>query len=150
MNVALLRQHAAAGRPVPPILRSGVHWQPDEFRGKPAETWDNLDIVRARGYGDCEDLASWAAAELRVTKKIPARAIVRPSTTPGVAWHCVVELPGGQILDPSVKLGMYDWRKKHPRAHHGPLGADMARALKAVSTKAGAWAAALERAKGRP
>lgn len=150
INVALLQQYAQAGRPVPPLLRAGVHWQPDELRGKPAETWDNLDVVRRRGYGDCEDLASWAAAELRFTKGIAARAIVRPSSTPGVAWHCIVELPNGQTIDPSLKLGMREYRAAHPKAHHGPLGADLVRAVDALARKTAQWRASVRRAKGLP
>jgi hypothetical protein len=84
----------------PPLYRSGVRYRRDK-----GETWDSCRVVLKRGYGDCEDLAAYRAAELR-TQGIPARAIVQRSHTPGVAWHCVVRYPDGRIEDPSRKLGM--------------------------------------------
>lgn len=102
MNQQQIRVAAREGRPVPSVYRAGVHWQRDH-----GETWDTIQIVRQRGYGDCEDLASWRAAELR-ERGIPAHAVVRRSNTPGVAWHAVVQWPNGQIEDPSAKLGMYN------------------------------------------
>lgn len=120
LNVQLLRQHAAAGHPVPELYAAGVHWQPDREKGRVVETWDTIDVVRKRGYGDCEDLAAWRAAELRWRQGVPARAVVRRSNTPGVAWHAVVELPDGKILDPSVRLGMRQWQA----AHRPPVAGD--------------------------
>ena len=100
LNMVQLRAHGAQGRPVPPLMRAGVRWRRDK-----GETWDTIDIVRQRGYGDCEDLAAWLAAELRL-KGIAAKAVVKRSRTPGVAWHAVVQLPSGAISDPSARLGM--------------------------------------------
>lgn len=173
LNLALMRQHAKDGNPVPPLGCAGVHWQPDSERGKPAETWDSIDVVRKRGYGDCEDLASWLAAEYRYKRHIFAKAVVRPSRTPGVAWHCVVDLPGGQTLDPSAKLGMYAYHDARiaggtpaqcaaaaaadvaKRRECGPgtkvasaggpeVGRDLARALRAVDKRVSAWATRIE------
>lgn len=102
LNVQMFRTRAAQGRPVPSVYKAGIHWQRDK-----GETWDTADIVQRRGYGDCEDLAAWRAAELRL-RGVAASAVVRPSNSPGVAWHAIVELPNGQFEDPSAKLGMYD------------------------------------------
>lgn len=96
LNQQLLR----AGR-CGPLYKAGVRYRRDH-----GETWDACTIVKQRGWGDCEDLASWRAAELR-NAGIAARAVVVRSRTPGVAWHCVVRLPNGKIEDPSAKLGMY-------------------------------------------
>lgn len=98
--VALNRQLLRAGR-CGPLYQSGVRYRRD--RG---ETWDACTIVQRRGWGDCEDLASWRAAELQ-NSGIDARAVVVRSRTPGVAWHCVVRLPSGKIEDPSARLGMH-------------------------------------------
>lgn len=97
LNVVILRQ--GRGR-IPSVYKAGVRWKRDV-----GETWDTVDKVLERGYGDCEDLAAWRAAELRL-QGVKARAIVRPSRTQGVAWHAVVLLPSGQVEDPSRKLGM--------------------------------------------
>ena len=85
---------------IPPLYRSGIRYRRDK-----GETWDSAQVCLRRGYGDCEDLAAYRAAELRC-QGIPARAVVRRSRTPGVAWHCVVCLPGGKYEDPSRRLGM--------------------------------------------
>lgn len=54
---------------------------------------------------DCDDLAIWRAAELRVRfGKARARAV--PIRSPGIGWHVLVEHGDGQIEDPSVQLGM--------------------------------------------
>ena len=86
-------------RPRPELYKSGVRYRRDT-----GETWDSADIVYRRGYGDCEDLAAIRAAELRLAG-VPARAVVRHSSTPGVAWHCVVQV-GRRYEDPSARLGM--------------------------------------------
>ena len=87
-------------RKFPPLYASGIRYKRDK-----GETWDSAQVCMRRGYGDCEDLAAYRAAELRC-QGIPARAVVMRSRTPGVAWHCVVRLPNGRIEDPSRKLGM--------------------------------------------
>jgi len=150
LNQAEIRQAKASGRPIPPLYRAGVHWQPDRAPGgKPAETWDSIEIVRARGYGDCEDLASWRAAELR-ENGIAARAIVRRSHTPGVAWHCVTLWPNGQMEDPSAKLGMHEMQARIRAAKGGQppgaavVGADLARFLRTANARVAAWAAKVE------
>lgn len=175
LNCVLIAQGEKQGRPTPNIFDAGkrglVHWQPDEYKGQPAETWDCIPIVLKRGYGDCEDLAAWHAAWLRYYKGIEAKAIVRPSLTPGVAWHCVVFVPGDDtrqqaIVDPSAQLGMGQWHKTHPGRKLAPaghdllsmgrrrpasavgadnlIGAELAAALKAAAGRLQNWAAKVE------
>ena len=144
LNVQILKTAKAAGRPVPAMYAAGVRWQPDSEKGRPSETWDTIDVVRRRGFGDCEDLAAWRAAELRFSgRDSGARAVVRRSNSPGVAWHCIVQLSNGKTLDPSIKLGMLDWHKRNRLVRPPPargmagdgaiLGADFIKALRAVS-----------------
>ena len=97
--VALNKSQMRSGK-IPPLYQSGIRYRRDA-----GETWDSCQVCLRRGYGDCEDLAAYRAAELQCAG-IPARAVVMRSSTPGVAWHCVVRLPGGRIEDPSRKLGM--------------------------------------------
>jgi hypothetical protein len=68
------------------------------------EQWLPLVDLRARGSGDCEDLAAAVAAEIRHTRGLRARAwpyFARPSLV-----HVVVKLPDGRLIDPSRTAGM--------------------------------------------
>ena len=99
-NQDLLREHD-----VPPLYAARVAYRP-EPGGQ--EDWDALDIVWPRGYGDCEDLAGWRAAELRESGE-PARAdcyVSRVSPEGRRVWHCIVVRADGTIEDPSIQLGM--------------------------------------------
>jgi hypothetical protein len=69
------------------------------------ERFDSVPIVAARGWGDCDDLAPWRAAELRVSGEDPhARcAVVHVGRN---KWHIVVRRGDGSYEDPSAALGM--------------------------------------------
>ena len=79
---------------------SGVRYQA-EPPGK--EDWLTAPQVLRAGFGDCEDLAGWRAAEYRVMG-IPARAVA--IRTGPKMFHAVVQLPDGSYEDPSKRLGM--------------------------------------------
>lgn len=83
----------------PALYTSGVRYK----REFPREQWDTAPMVLAAREGDCEDLAAWRAAELRVREGIPARAI--PLRTRN-GWHIVVQTGPARIEDPSRRLGM--------------------------------------------
>jgi len=91
----LLRSKRAPG-----LYSSGVRYR-REPRGR--EHWQTAPEVLRAGHGDCEDLAAYRAAELRVAG-IPARAAVI-RTGPRM-YHAVVMHPDGSIEDPSKRLGM--------------------------------------------
>jgi hypothetical protein len=97
----------------PKLYASGVKYVP-EMPGYDTQTsgedWKTIPYLLVHGYGDCEDLASWRAAELRM-QGIRARPIVKIRQLPGGSFraHAIVRLPGGQIEDPSAKLGMYKY-----------------------------------------
>lgn len=55
------------------------------------------------GAGDCDDLASWRAAELIVAGDANAKAVPVRS---GKMWHCIVVHGDGTKEDPSALLGM--------------------------------------------
>jgi len=87
-------------RKLPPIYQSGVRY----VREPPGrEHWLRADEVYEDGEGDCEDLATWRAAELR-RKGIPAMAIAKRSGRR--KFHAIVVFPDGTIEDPSRRLGM--------------------------------------------
>jgi hypothetical protein len=82
----------------------GVRWQPEP---PGAEHFDHAQIVSARGWGDCDDLAPWHAASLRATGEDKgAKAIVIKSGPQ--RWHAIVERSNGKTKyeDPSEAAGM--------------------------------------------
>lgn len=115
-----LRRAIAWGTPYPLLYLSGVVYR-EERPGR--EDWPDVPTVLRNGWGDCEDLAAWRCAELRVMgircepvikwRHIP-RAIMLSKGYPshtvpaGGVWlvHCLVKFPDGSIEDPSKILGM--------------------------------------------
>ncbi len=78
------------------------------------EEWQTIPWVIFRGYGDCEDLGAWRAAELRQRFGIHALPFIKVRRMPNGYWraHVVVKWPNGQIEDPSAKLGMYEYANR--------------------------------------
>lgn len=88
-------------RDLPQLYRSGIRYE----REQPGrERWLNADELLAKCVGDCEDLAAYRAAELRVYHGVPAIACVLRSGPK--KFHAVVGFPDGTIEDPSRMLGM--------------------------------------------
>jgi hypothetical protein len=118
---------------IPPLYQSGVYYK-EEAPGH--EDWMDAPAVLRQGFADCEDLAAYRCAELRVFgyvdcepvikwQKIPKAMMVQngypaKSVPAGGVWlvHCCVRWPeivdpqSGVVLrpeyveDPSKKLGM--------------------------------------------
>jgi len=82
---------------VPSLYESGVRYR----WVKPGNGWDHAGIVYARGYGDCKDVGAWRCAELRL-QGVDARCIV--VQTGPANYHVQVQLPSGDVEDPSVTL----------------------------------------------
>jgi len=96
LNEQLLR--AAPG--TPPIYSAGVRY--DAAAGNKWRT--AMDVLQS-GKGDCEALAPWRAAELRVSGEDPlAHVFVYPSGKS--KFHAIVMRGDGQLEDPSIELGM--------------------------------------------
>lgn len=102
---------------LPLLYESGVRY----YHDKRDDPWmDVLSILAAHARWqatgvpqviDCEDLACWRAAELRVRFGIFARPVferVRVQTPDGVKQyvHILVQYPDGRTEDPSRRLGM--------------------------------------------
>lgn len=95
---------------IPPLYASGA-----VYKREPQDTWRRADEVLADGWGDCEDLASYRVAELRVTGEDPGAA-VDTYQTGRKRFHAVVKRTRGTIPDgargkfgfedPSLMLGM--------------------------------------------
>lgn len=114
-NVAILRTF---GSRVPDLYRSGMRYRRESIG---QEDWcDIIELLRL-GYGDCEDLSCWRAAELRVRHGDKgARAFVRgPRRLPGgvMMYHIQVQRGDGRIEDPSLLLGMGTNRDRTPATY---------------------------------
>jgi len=108
IDVAWLR----ATPTTPRIYASGVRYRPEPLG---SERWRDVPTVLMDGFGDCEDLACWRAAELRVRDGIRATPAYTWRREPGFrVYHVVVRLPDGRIDDPSARLGMH--RRARPPA----------------------------------
>jgi hypothetical protein len=100
VNEVLMRRDPS----IPPLYSTGAQW---ELRpGDPSETkWRYAPDVATEGWGDCQDLSAYRAAELRVSGADPA-AQVRVYPTGTNRYHAVVARGDGSVEDPSVILGM--------------------------------------------
>lgn len=88
----------------PGIYNAGVHYRKEPV---PLEAWKTIPIVLQDGYGDCEDLACWRAAELSVRHGIQARPVWYKKTKGRFnLYHIIVKCPDGKKEDPSRRLGM--------------------------------------------
>lgn len=104
---------------VPALYAAGVRYENEPnymFEGKPLEEFALIPIVLGRGWGDCDDLAPWRVAELRLRANEPAKIRIqwqRPMLPNGKLgrkyFHIVVRRGDGTTIeDPSAKLGMHD------------------------------------------
>jgi hypothetical protein len=91
----------------PLLYKSGVRYAPEPNAGK-YEEFASAETCLKRGWGDCDDLAAWRAAEIRVREGRPANILVywrkRDNRT---VWHVQVKRTDtGEVEDPSRLLGM--------------------------------------------
>lgn len=119
-------------------VRHRIQWRPEPPGD---EHFDHAGLVIARGWGDCDDQAPFAAASMRATGEDPgARAVVRRSGPK--RWHAVVKLSDGSYRDPSKETGM------RPGISPGVFGASVA-SLAGPSEVGGSYIA-LPRLAARP
>jgi hypothetical protein len=109
LNEELLRARDST----PSVYGSGVRY---EIEPPGREDWDPADVLLRRGWGDCEDLAAWRAAELRdVGERARADTYVSRERPDGSrVWHAVVVRSDGSVEDPSAHLGMRIRPGHHP------------------------------------
>lgn len=100
-NSAYLQTYTNA----PWLYASGVTYAEEEDG---EDDWTDIPETLQRGVGDCEDLAAWRIAELRVREdETAARPHVTVTTSgPRVLYHVAVRRADGRIEDPSRLLGM--------------------------------------------
>lgn len=89
----------------PPLYSGGIVYQREARKddGSYFERWLTAPEVVRHGHGDCEDLASYLAAQYRLAGDVAAIAMpIRNS----IGWHIVTRRGNGTIEDPSKRLGM--------------------------------------------
>lgn len=125
---ALLAEHVAAcvadlhaWAHAVPLYRAGVRYRA-EASGR--ERWQLPRETESLGYGDCEDLASYRCAELRVSGEDRRATVTTYQSAPHIR-HCVVRRGDGRIEDPSRRLGMGSERDRAERAELRGIGATM-------------------------
>lgn len=87
-------------RDLPTVYGSGV-----KYAVPPHGTWRYPHEICRDGWGDCEGLSAWRAAELRVSGADPAARVQVYKTAPR-RWHAIVIRGDGWVEDPSVICGM--------------------------------------------
>lgn len=150
----LIDEHELRSRPrFPLLLEAGVFYERDEvcrtaFVPGSCErflsaTQGLAEVRSGRMPGlDCDDLATWRAAELRIRygyKK--ARAV--PVRAPGVGWHILVKVGDGRIEDICKVLGM--GRDGRGTRVMRPELAVTSTGAASKAKVAGGWLAALQR-----
>lgn len=75
------------------------------YRTERNDVWRHAADVAKDGWGDCEDLAAYLAAGLRVSGEDPDARVITYQTGPR-RYHAVVERGSGVVEDPSLALGM--------------------------------------------
>lgn len=106
LNQLYLRDHPET----PPIYKSGITYKlPEQFSGDGfgGEHFRDIPRILENGGGDCDNVASWRAAELR-EMGINARPYItwRKRADGGTTYHVIVLWPDGGSEDPSLLLGM--------------------------------------------
>lgn len=102
VNVLWLKSHPRA----PGIYDSGIRYAAE---GRFKEVWQSVGVILSGDVADCEDLACWRAAELRVTgEDSAARATFysRQLSRSRRLYHVIVLRGDGSTEDPSRALGM--------------------------------------------
>ena len=100
------------------------------------ESFDNAQEVWRRGWGDCDDLAPYHAASLRVTGVDPGAAAKVIRTGPNT-WHALVQRSNGDMDDPSAWAGC-----RYPTARSLPSrdpSMEDASGLSPLLHRIGAW-----------
>ncbi|MEW6713162.1 MAG: hypothetical protein AB1403_25300, partial [Candidatus Riflebacteria bacterium] len=109
-NLDVIKRHG-----LPLLYSAGVKYQP-EFM---TENWQDAEETYIKGFGDCEDLAAWRAAELQLSGVNAYPDIIhKPTKHNSKNYHAIVRLPNGKIEDPSVLL-YKPYRKKIGRKFYG-------------------------------
>jgi hypothetical protein len=133
----------------PLIYQSGIRYKmPAQFEsgaaeggvpGYKGEVFRDIPRIIENGGGDCDNVASWRAAELRHRLGVAAKPYItwRKRDDGGTTYHVIVIWPDGSSEDPSLLLGMpKDDGGKGLREEHRKLGERAGEMLDALSAPA--------------
>jgi len=98
LNYKLMHTASVGGGGFPALYDSGIVYRREPIG---SEAWQNATELLRTGEGDCEDLAGYRAAELRMQGEPAMVAIV---LTRRGTYHAVVRHGDGTIEDPSKIL----------------------------------------------
>lgn len=113
-----LNERILSAVPLPPLYSSGVR-----YRTEPREMWRHAADVLREGWGDCEDLSAWRAAELRLSGEDPGASVATYKSGPR-RYHAVVLRGDGTTEDPSRALGMRPLRQRGRRHMYETVDGD--------------------------
>jgi len=91
----------------PHLYSSGVRYAREPWSAA-IEEFASVPVVLSRGWGDCDDLACWRAAELTAAGELAEPYVYETPTSRVDArrWHVIVRTATGRVEDPSAVLGM--------------------------------------------
>lgn len=90
---------------LPSLYGSGARYKRQDMGGRRGRKWRTPHDIALEGWSDCEGLAGWRAAELRVSGEDPNARVACYHTSPRT-FHAVVARGDDTIEDPSRFLGM--------------------------------------------
>lgn len=85
---------------------AGVRYRPPsaEDAATPDQTFESAERMIVKGEAACGPIAAMVAAHKRVFEGINAKAIAQPTSSSELKFHAVVQLPNGDIIDPTTDL----------------------------------------------
>ena len=95
LNYQIMHRSGLGGEDFPPLYQSGIVYRREQMG---AERWQGAGELLRSGMGDCEDLAAYRAAELRMEGEPATVGVIR---TRRGSFHAVVRRADGSIEDPS-------------------------------------------------
>jgi len=118
-SLTLINQFYLEEHPETPLIyKSGIEYKlPAQFGageaeggvpGYSGEVFRDIPRIIENGGGDCDNVASWRAAEIRHRLGVAAKPYITWRRRPdgGTTYHVIVIWPDGSSEDPSLLLGM--------------------------------------------
>ncbi len=126
---SIKRAQKGLGYPIPPLYASGVRYKEDP---PGQENWKDCLAVLADGFGDCDRLVAWRAAELRVAG-CPAEPVIKwrqvPKNVMISLGHPAHMIPQEGIHMVHVCVGMPGWQRYAHLYEENPLVEDPSKIL---------------------
>lgn len=104
--VAMNEDYLVENPKAPLLYESGVYYRRKIPKGQVDDDWNDASVCLTLGYGDCEDLACWRVAELRIRFGVSDAMphIIRRDYDDGGWLYHIQVTARGEIEDPSEKV----------------------------------------------